>query len=173
MGRGSLLTLHRLPLGYRVLYSGVLGFIVLGYGVGVVQQVLRSGIGPVGMAHWFLGNADVAEPARLLFPMGPARLLDEVWRRTLADVLPTVVLLALLRRSDLSPGAGGLLSGALVLTALTDLAAPALVAGGGAGLGWAASAARLGLAVGALVAAGVCLRDMWLRRRSGPRFRRP
>ncbi|HKK27630.1 MAG TPA: hypothetical protein VKB18_06080 [Gemmatimonadota bacterium] len=173
MGRGSLLTLHRLPLGYRVLYSGVLAFIVLGYGVGIVQQVLRSGIGPAGMAHWFLGNADVAEPAHLLFPMAPARLLDEVWRLSLADVLPTVVLLALLGRSDLSPAAGGLLSGTLVLAALADLAAPALVAGGGAGLGWAAAAARLGLAASALVGAGVCMRDMWLRPRSGPRFRRP
>lgn len=173
MGRGSLLTLHRLPRGHRVLYTGVLVFFVLGYGTGILQQLLRSGIGPAGMAHWFLGNADVPDATRLLFAMGPARILDEVWRRSLADVIPVVVLLALLRRSDLSPVPDGVLSGALVLTALVDLAAPALVARGGAGLGWVASGARLGLAACALAAAGICLRDMWLRPRSGPRLRRP
>lgn len=168
----SLLTLHRLPPGYRVLYSGVLLFFVLGHGTGLLQQALQAGLTPAATADWWLGNAGDPDAARLLFAKEPHRVLDAVWRRTLSDVIPTVVMLALLFRSSLSKTAFRALGALLVGAALVDVAAPALVRWGGRVWGAPALAARVGLAAAAALAAGVCLADMWLRRRAGPRFRR-
>jgi len=167
----SLLTLHRVPPGYRVLYTGVLLFFVAGYGAGLAQQALRSGLSPAGIAHWYLGNADAPRAGRLLFAMPPARLLDEVWRRSLADAVPVLVLLALLFRAGIPARARWGLGAWLTGTALVDMAAPALVGGLGAAAAVPAFAAQVGLAAGAALSSAVCLRDLWLRQRAGPRVR--
>lgn len=167
----SLLTLHRLPRGYRLLYSGVLLFILAGLAAGLLQQQLRAGLSPAGFADWFLGNAGDPEASRLLFARGPAEVLDAVWRRSMADVLPLVVLLALWFRSS---RARWLRMGLAVLLAtgtLLDLAAPALMLWGGRDFGAVAFGAGLARAGAAAAIAVLCLWEMWARRRAGPRFR--
>lgn len=167
----SLLTLHRLPRGYRVLYSGVLLFILAGLAAGLLQQQLRAGLSPAGLADWFLGNAADPEATRLLFAREPAEVLDAAWRRTMADVLPLVVVLALWFRSSRDRWLRGGLGGLLVLATLVDVAAPGLLLWGGRGFGAAAYAARLARTGAAAAIAVLCLWEMWARRRAGPRFR--
>lgn len=171
--RGSLLTLHRLPSGYRVLYTGILVFFLAGYGAGLVQQHLRAGLSPAGVAAWYLGNEDDPDADRFLFPKEGHEILDAVWRRSLADVLPAIVLIALLARASAPRGVRWPLAGMIVTLAIADTLAPAALATGGSGWAIPAFVARVGLAAGALVVAGVCLRDVLLRRAEGARFRRP
>ena len=166
----SLLTLHRLPDGYRLLYSGVLLFFVAGYGAGLAQQALQAGLTPGAVADWWLGNAGDPDATRLLFEKDPHLVLDAVWRRTLSDVVPVVVILALLFRSSLPEAAFRGLAAVLVGTALLDVASPALVRWGGRAWGGPALVAQVGLAASATLAAAVCWTDMWLRAKAGPRF---
>lgn len=166
----SLLTLHRLPPGYRLLYSGVLLFFVLGFGAGLAQHAVQAGLTPEATADWWLGNAGDPDATRLLFAKDAHLVLDAVWRRSLADVVPLVVILALLFRSSLSRTGFRVLASVLVATALVDLASPALVRWGGRAWAAPALAAQIGLAGAACTAAVVCWTDMWLRDEAGPRF---
>lgn len=166
----SLLTLHGLSVGYRILYSGVLLFFVLGYGAGLAQQALQAGLTPGAAADWWLGNAGDPDATRLLFEKQPHLVLDAVWRRTLSNVIPVVVMLAILFRSSLSDAAFRVLAAALVGTALLDVASPALVRWGGRAWGTPALAAQVGLALSAGVAAAVCWWDMWREPGDRPRF---
>lgn len=166
----SLLTLHRLSGGYRFLYSAVLLFFVLGHGVGLAQQALQAGLTPGAVADWWLGNAGDPDATRLLFEKDPHLVVDAVWRRTLSNVIPVVVILALLFRSSLPEAPFRALAGVLVATALLDVASPALVRWGGRAWGGPALAAHVGLAASVALAAAVCWTDMWLRRDAGPRF---
>lgn len=166
----SLLTLHRLPGGYRLLYSAVLLFFVVGYATGLLQQALQAGLTPGAAADWWLGNAGDPDATRLFFAKDPHLVLDAVWRRTLSNVIPVVVILALLVRSSLPEAAFRALAALLVSTALFDLASPALVRWGGRWWGTPALAAQVGLAASATVAAVVCWTDMWVREKAGPRF---
>lgn len=168
----SLLTLRRLSRGYRLLYGGVLVFFVAGHVVGLVHHAVQAGLTPDATADWWLGNAGDADATRLLFAKDPHLVLDAIWRRSLANVIPTVVILALAFRSSLSGRAFGALAAVLVGTALVDLAAPALVRWGGRVWGAPALAARIGLVASVAVSAAVCWRDMWLRPEAGPRFRK-
>lgn len=171
--RGSLLTLHRLPAGYRVLYAGILAFFLAGYGAGLVQQHLRSGLSPAGIVDWYRGNEDDPDAERLLFPKEGHEVLDAAWKRSLADVLPAIVMIALLARASAPRGVRWPLAGAIVALAIADTAAPAAVRWGGAAWGAPAFLAQTGLALAAAAAAAVCLRDIGPGRRAGPRFRRP
>lgn len=171
-GARSLLTLFRLSGGYRVLYSAVLFFFVLGHGAGLAQQALQAGLTPEAVADWWLGNASDPNAERLLFAKEPHLVLDAVWRRTLSGVLPVVVTLALLFRSSLPRTPFRALAVVLVATALLDIAAPALVRWGGRAWGAPALAAQVGLAASVAASAAVCWHDMWLRPEAGPRFRR-
>lgn len=169
----SLLTLYELSTGYRVLYSGVLLFFVVGHGVGLLQHALQAGLTPGATADWWLGNAGDPDAARLLFAKEPHRVLDAVWRRTLSNVIPVVVVVALLFRSSLSAPAFRVAASVLGAAALLDLASPALVRWGGRAWGWPALGAQVILFAAVAVSAGVCWADMWLRPDAGPRFRSP
>ncbi|MFB6239974.1 MAG: hypothetical protein ABEJ46_00105, partial [Gemmatimonadota bacterium] len=166
----SLLTLHQLSVGYRILYSGVLLFFVLGYGTGLAQQALQAGLTPDAAADWWLGNAGDPDATRLLFEKEPHLVLDAVWRRTLSNVIPVVVILALLFRSSLPDLAFRVLAIFLVATALLDLASPALIRWGGRAWGVPALAAQVGLALSAAGGAVICWRDMWIEPGERPRF---
>ncbi|NIQ58866.1 MAG: hypothetical protein GWN71_37450, partial [Gammaproteobacteria bacterium] len=52
-----MLTLHRLNLGYRVLYSGVLLFMTAGTVAHGLHQHARTGLAPGDVAAWYRGNA--------------------------------------------------------------------------------------------------------------------
>lgn len=166
----SLLTLRRLPPGYRLLYTGVLVFFVLGHAAGLIQQHLRGGLTPRGASEWVLGNEDDPDATRFLFPRSREEVLDDVWRRSLADVIPTLVVLALLFRSGAAAPFRGGLSVLLVSTALADTTGPALVAALGPGLGAVWWAAQVLLAGAVLAAASTCILEMWGPRHGGPRF---
>lgn len=171
---GSLLTLHRLSRGYRVLFSGVLLFIVAGFGAGLARQHLRSGVTPEAIADWHLGNRGERDVDQLLFRAGPAEVLDRVWRRSLGIVIPLIVLLALWFRASVSARARAGATALLTGLALVDVASPALVryvATGSPVTAWAAWLGQVGLPVAALGVASVCLWQMWARREAGPRFR--
>lgn len=171
--RGSLLTLHRLPTGYRVLYAGILAFFLAGYGAGLVQQHLRAGLSPAGVAAWYLGNEDDPDAERLLFEKEGHEVLDAVWKRSLADVIPAIVLIALLARASAPRGVRWGLAGAIVGLAIADTVAPAAVLWSGPAMGAPALLAQVGLAAAALAAAVVCWRDIGPGRGAGPRVRRP
>lgn len=166
----SLLTLHGLSVGYRILYSGVLLLFVLGYGTGLAQQALQAGLTPGAAADWWLGNPGDPDATRLFFEKQPHLVLDAVWRRTLSNVIPVVVVLAILFRSSLSDATFRVLAAVLVGTALLDVASPALIRWGGRAWGAPALAAQVGLALSATGAAVVCWRDMWLEPGERPRF---
>lgn len=168
--RSSLLTLRRLPTGYRVLYTGVLMFFVLGHAAGLLQQQLRSGLSPRGAAEWILGNEADPEPTAFLFARSRAEVLDEVWRRSLADGLPTLVVLALLFRCAAPSAVRGTLASLLLLAALADETGPGLVAIFGASVGVAWWAAQIVLASTIAVAAILCGVEMWMLSDSGRRF---
>lgn len=168
----SLLTLHRLPRGYRVLYTGLLLFVLLALGAGLLQQALRAGLSPLGAAEWILGNADREDAARLLFSREPHEVLDEMWRRSLAAILPGIVLAALVFRTSAPGRVRGPLIAGIGLFALLEVLGPGLVwLAGTKALGWVWFVGQLGLAAAALVGVGLCLRDIWLRSGGGPRFR--
>lgn len=167
----SLLTLRGLSTGYRVLFTGVLAFVVIGFAAGLVQQHLQAGLTPEGVADWHLGNAGDPDAAQLLFAADPGEALDRVWRRTLADVVPLVVLLALWFRASVSPPAKWGVAAGLVACAVVDVSAPALVRFGGRGFGAAAWSAQVGLAAVAAAVAARCLWEMWVQGGEGPRFR--
>lgn len=168
---GSLLTLSRLPVGYRILYTAVLLCFALGHAAGLLEQQLRAGLTPRGAAEWILGNEDDENAAPLLFARDGAEVLDEVWRRSLADVIPTIVVLALLFRSERAPGLRRGAALGITGLALLDLAGPALVFALGPPLGWVWWGAQCLLAAAVAGAAGLCVAEMWLRRARGSRFR--
>ncbi len=169
--RASLLTLHRLPESYRILYTGILVFILLTQGAGLAQQVARGGLTPAAVGEWWLGNEDDPAATRLLFAKPGAEVLDGVWRRGIADLIPGIVLMALVIRSA-SRARGALAAGAAVF-AVADTLAPAAVRYGGRALAAPALVAQLGLAAVALTIAGLAIHEMWLRRKAGPRFHMP
>lgn len=168
---GSALTLRDLAPGYRVLYTGILIFFVAGYAAGLVQQHLRAGLSPAGVAAWYLGNADDPEADRLLFAKEGDEVLDSMWRRSLADVLPAIVLVALLTRATVPSGLRGALAAGIAGLAIADIMAPAAVALGGRAWAGAAFAAQVGLAATTLATAVVCLRDLLRRGLENPGLR--
>jgi hypothetical protein len=170
---GSTLTLRGLAPGYRVLYTGILIFFMAGYAAGLVQQHLRASLSPAGVAAWYLGNADDPDADQLLFAKEGDEILDAVWRRSLAALLPGIVLVALLARATAPRGLRWTLAGGIVVLAIADVAAPAAVARGGRAWAVPAFAAQVGLAVAALAATVVCLRETLARRAEDPRVRRP
>ena len=167
----SLLTLRKLPAGYRVLYTAVLACFALGHATGLIEQQLRAGLTPRGAAEWILGNEDDPDAAHLLFPRDAAAVLDDVWRRSLADVIPTVVTLALVFRAG-GPGAARATLGSVLFgTALLDMTGPALVRALGPALGWVWWSAQITLTLGICACAALCVGEMWRLRASGSRFR--
>lgn len=168
----SLLTLHRLPAGYRVLYSGILTFALLSVVVGLIQQQIRAGLSPTGAAEWILGNADRESAIRLLFARAPQEVLDEMWRRSLGVILPTVVLSALLFRSSAPGFLRGILTASLAASGLLEVLGPGVVWITGSKLtGWVWFLGQIGFGLTVALTSTVCLRDMWARRAAGPRFR--
>lgn len=165
-----MLTLHRLSLGYRLLYSGVLAFMTAGTVVHAVHQHVRGGIGPADVAAWYRGNADDPDAATLLFPKTFEEVLGDVWLALSSYTLALVVFGSILARSDARPAAKAALVAGYAAAGLVAAAAPVLVRYVAAGFAWADAAAFVALPAFACAMTAVALRDMWLRRDAGPRF---
>jgi hypothetical protein len=165
-----MLTLHRLSLGYRVLYTGVLLFMTAGTAIHSVHQHVRTGVGPSAVAAWYRGNESDPDAAVMLFPRSFEETFGDAWLSITSYTLAFIVLGAILARSDAGPRAkGGLLAG-YGLGAAFASAAPLLVRYASPAFAVLDTAALVAMPLIAVAISGVCIRDMWLRRSAGPRF---
>lgn len=165
-----MLTLHRLSLGYRVLYTGVLLFMTAGTAIHGVHQHVRTGIGPAAVAAWYRGNESDPDAGVMLFPRSFEETFGDAWLSITSYALAFIVLGAVLARSDAGPRAkGGLLAGYGLGAALAS-AAPLLVRYASPAFAVIDTSALAGMPLLAIAITAVCIRDMWLRRTAGPRF---
>ncbi len=165
-----MLTLHRLSVGYRVLYTGVLLFMTAGTAAHTVHQAARTGISPTAMAEWYRGNEADPDASVMLFPRGFEEVLGDAWLALTTYALALLIFGAVMARSGIAPRTGTALLLAYAAGALTLSAAPFLVAFGSAA--WAAPASVALVAQPALAAglSGLAIYEMWARRARGPRF---
>lgn len=167
-----MLTLHRLPRGYRVLYTATLLFFTAGTAAHTLHQAVRTGVGPAAVAAWYRGNEADADAAVLLFPKPFEEVWGDVWTALFTYTLAFLVFGGILMRSDADARLrAGLLLG-FVAGAFAAAAAPLLVRYAGAGWAWLDTAALVALPLFAATMTAIPVREMWLRRTAGPRFRR-
>ncbi|HEX7050486.1 MAG TPA: hypothetical protein VF188_09820 [Longimicrobiales bacterium] len=164
-----MLTLHRLNLGYRFLYTGVLLFMTAGTVVHGVHQHARAGILPDHVAAWYRGNADDPAATVLLFPRPLEEVVADVWLTLTTYTFALLIFGAILYRSDAAPTTRAALITAYALGGLAAAAAPPLIRYVSPRFALLDSAAFLVLPALALVMTALALRDMWLRRAAGPR----
>lgn len=165
-----MLTLHRLPLGYRILYSGVLLFMTLGTAAHTLHQAVRVGISPHAVADWYRGNEhDGAAATALLFPRSFEEVLGDTWLALTTYTLALLIFGAILARADISPRwkAGLLL--AYTLGALATAATPPLVRYRAAGFAWLDTVALAALPLLAAAMTLLCMWEMWAPLSEGPR----
>lgn len=166
-----MLTLHRLSLGYRILYTGVLVFMTAGTVVHGVRQHVRSGVGPALVAAWYRGNE--ADPAAtvLLFPRSFEETLGDAWLSITSYTIAYLVLGSILVRSEASRRTKEVLLLGYGLAALMASAAPLLVRYAAAGFAVLDSAALVALPLLSLAIMAVAVRDMWSEPEAPVRFR--
>lgn len=165
-----MLTLHRLHLGYRVLYTGVLVFMTAGTAVHTVHQAERGGIAPSAVADWYLGNEDDSAAEVLLFPKSAEEVWSDVWLHSATYTMAFVVLGSLLFRSGMRRAAQAALLGPFAFFALIAAVAPLLIRYGGRDFGWLLSLPLVVQPVLALVISAVVTAEMWFWRTAGMRF---
>ncbi len=165
-----MLTLHRLTLSYRILYSGVLLFMAAGTLVHTVHQEVRIGIQPAEVAAWYRGNEADVDATVLLFPRSFEEVWGDVWTAALTYTLALLIFGSILARSAAPPALrAGLLLGYTVGGAAAA-AVPLLVRYAAPGWAWLDTAALVLLPGIAMAMAGIAIAEMWLRRTAGPRF---
>lgn len=164
-----MLTLHRLGVPYRVLYTAVLVFMTAGTAAHSLHQALRAGISPREVAAWYRGNEEQAEATVLLFPKTFEEVWGDVWTALTTYTLALLVFGGIIMRSDAAPWTRAGLVGGYALGALGAAAAPLLVRYLAAGFGALASSVLVALPLLALGMTAIGVRDMWFRRSGGPR----
>ena len=164
------LTLHRLHLGYRILYTGVLLFMTAGTVVHTVHQAERGGLAPSAVADWYRGNEGQADVTVFLFPKPLEEVWSDVWLHSTTYAIAFVVLGSLLFRSGIGRSLqAGLLAGFAGL-GLCATAAPLLVRYGGAGFAWLLSVPLVALPMLAAAIFLITVGEMWLWRTAGMRY---
>ena len=165
-----MLTLHRLHVGYRTLYTGVLVFMTAGTAVHTVHQAERGGIAPSAVADWYLGNEDDANATVFLFPKTVEEVWSDVWLHSTTYTIAFVVLGSLLFRSGIPRGVQAALLGGFALLALAATAAPLLVRFVASGFAWLLSGALVLQPLIALAITAIVIGEMWFWRTAGMRF---
>jgi Na+-translocating ferredoxin:NAD+ oxidoreductase RnfG subunit len=158
------LTLHRLPRSYRVLYVGVAALLAAAVLSHWLRLGLRHGMTPDAVAAWYRGNE-----ASMLFPKSAVEVADDAWMNLFHHTLAFLVLGGLVVRTTV---AAPLKAGLAVLfgsATLVSAAGPALVWRDVPGTAALYVAALAALSSAALVVLGLVCRDAVLRRGSGPR----
>ncbi|HUF12851.1 MAG TPA: hypothetical protein VMN78_07125 [Longimicrobiales bacterium] len=164
------LTLHRLHLGYRILYTGVLLFMTAGTVVHTVHQAERGGLAPSAVADWYRGNEDDADAVVYLFPKSLEEVWADVWLHSTTYAIAFVVLGSLLFRSGIGRSLqAGLLAGFAGL-GLCATAAPLLVRYASAGFAWLLSVPLLVLPAVATAIFVITAGEMWFWRTAGMRY---
>jgi hypothetical protein len=164
-----MLTLHRLSLSYRLLYTAVLLFMTAGTAAHSLHQELRAGLAPSRVAAWYRGNEDRPDAQVLLFPKSFEEVWGDAWTALTTYALALLVFGGILMRSDAAPRTRAALVGGYALCGLAAAAAPLLVRYASPGFAWLESAVLLALPLLALAMTALAARDMWPRRGAGPR----
>lgn len=164
-----MLTLHRLNLGYRILYSGVLVFMTAGTWIHGVHQHARAGLWPAQVAAWYRGNADDPNAPLLLFPRSFEEVIGDVSLTLGSYALALLIFGTILYRSDARPALRtGLLTGYAVGGILAGVA-PFLIRYASPLFAWIDTVALLLLPLFALAMTLLALHDLWMRRAAGLR----
>ena len=164
------LTLHRLHLGYRLLYTGVLLFMTAGTVVHTVHQAERGGLAPSAVADWYLGNEDDPEAAVFLFPKTFEEVWADVWLHSTTYAIAFVVLGSLLFRSGIPRSQQATLLGTFAVLGLLATIAPLAVRYGGSGFAWLLTVPLVLLPLLAVIATAIVAGEMWFWRTAGMRF---
>lgn len=165
-----MLTLHRLSIGYRVLYTLVLLFMTAGTAAHTAHQAARTGLAPGQITDWYRGNDVDPAATVLLFPRSLEEVLGDSWLAITTYALALLIFGAVMARSGIARRAGTTLLLAYVGGAVVLSAAPFLVAF--ASPAWAAPASAALVALPAIAAglSSLAIWEMWARRARGPRF---
>lgn len=157
-----MLTLHRLPRAYRVLYVGIAALLAAALLSHWWRLALRHGVTPGAVEEWYRG----AEAA-MLFPRAGIEVADDAWMNLFHHTLAFLVLGGLLVRTSAPPAAKGALAALFGAGTLLSAAGPPLVWWGlpGAAILYVATLAALsGLG---LVTLTLVVRDALGHRRGG------
>ena len=93
-----MLTLHRLPRAYRVLYVGIALLLVAAMLSHWWRLALRHGVTPAAVQAWYRGDE-----AAMLFPRASIEVADDAWSNLFHHTLAFLVLGSLLVRTDAAP----------------------------------------------------------------------
>jgi len=93
-----MLTLHRLPRAYRVLYIGIALLLVAALLSHWWRLALRHGVSPATMRAWYLGDE-----AAMLFPRAGIEVAEDAWANVFHHTLAFLVLGGLLVRTNAAP----------------------------------------------------------------------
>lgn len=165
-----MLTLHRLHLGYRVLYTGVLLFMAAGTAVHTIHQAERGGIAPSAVADWYRGNEDDAQATVFLFEKSLEEVWADVWLHSTTYTIAFVVLGSLLFRSSLRRDVQAGLLGAFAVLGLSATFAPLFVRYGAAGFAWLLTVPLVLQPILAVAISASVMAEMWIWRTAGMRF---
>jgi hypothetical protein len=158
------LTLHRLPRAYRILYVGIALLLVAALLSHWVRLALRHGWSPAEVAAWYRGSE-----ADMLFPKPPLEVAEDAWANLFHHTLAFLVLGGLLVRADACPGAKACLGAAFGAATIASAAGPPLVWWGVPGAAVFYLGALLVLSGVALGVAAFVVRDAVARRAGGHR----
>ena len=159
-----MLTLHRLPRVYRVLYVGIAVLLTAAVASHWVRLELRHGWRPSDIIAWYLGDEQA-----MLFRKAGAEVLEDAWMNLFHHTLAFLVLGGLLVRSDAGPRTKAVLGAVFGAGTIVTAAAPLLI-----WRGWPAAAhayvlALAAISVVALVTLALVSRDAVTRRSAGHR----
>ena len=161
-----MLTLHRLPRAYRVLYVGIAVLLAAALLSHWWRLALRSGATPRALSAWYAGD-----PEAMQFRKTGVEVAEDTWMNVFHHTLALLVLGGLLVRTDAAPRTKAAAGALFAIGALATAAAPSLVWWGvpGAATLYIASLALLS-GIGLLILALV-VRDAVGRRAGGHRGR--
>lgn len=166
-----MLTLRRLSLGYRVLYSAVLLFMTAGTAIHGVHQQVRAGLTPDAVAAWYRGNEHVPDAAKLMFPKSFEETWGDVWLALSSYTLALLIFGSIMARSGADPAVRAGLVGGYAGASLAAAAGPLLVRYADPAFAWVESVALVALPFLALAMTVTAVGEMWWLRTEGPRVR--
>ena len=159
-----MLTLHRLPVAYRVLYVGIAALLAVALLSHWWRLGLRHGVTPAAVVAWYRGDE-----AAMLFRKSAVEVAEDAWMNLFHHTLAFLVLGGLVARTDASPWAKGTVGALFGAGTVATAAGPPLVWWGvpSAAYAYVAMLALLsGLGVYVL---GLVVRDGVVRRSEGHR----
>lgn len=159
-----MLTLHRLPRSYRVLYVGIAVLLAAALASHWLRLALRHGPTPSAIVAWYTGDESA-----MLFRKSGHEVADDAWLNLFHHTLAFLVLGGLIVRTSAAPAWKAGVAAMFGAGTLVSAAAPALVWWGVPGAATLYVAALATLTAGGLVVLGLVTRDAVSRRGEGHR----